>query len=131
MKDQPPNRRNMKVNVNHPSFISFLENISDNILSAIKIKEYFTLTPTKKLTVSYTVLNLLKTSSKVKANLSDKELKNFIAVLCKKNEEAENYEFAAVLNDIVTNYDVINNMQPKTPKPKVAKTPKKDIETPE
>ena len=131
MKDQPPNRRHMNINVNHPSFISFLENISNNILSAIKIKEYFGLTPTKKLTVSYTVLNILKTSSKVKANLSDKELKSFIAVLCKKNEESENYEFAAVLNDIVTNYDVINKMQPKKPKPRKPKTPKKNPETPE
>ena len=37
MGDKEQNRRDMKVNVNHPSFISFLENISQNILSAIKI----------------------------------------------------------------------------------------------
>ena len=84
-----PNRQPMKVNVNHPSFISFLETISNNILSAIKIEEYFNLTAAKKLTVSFTVLNLLKNSAKVKANLSDTELKSFISVLCKKNEEAE------------------------------------------
>ncbi len=108
----------MKVNVNHPSFISFLENISENILSAIKIEEYFKLTPTKKLTVSYTVLNLLKNSAKVKSNLSDEELKSFIAVLCKKNEDAENYEFASVLNDIVKNYDVVNKIPPKKNPPK-------------
>jgi len=112
MKDSNSNRRHMKVNVNHPSFISFLENISENILSAIKIEEYFNLTPAKKLTVSYTVLNLLKNSAKVKANLSDEELKSFISVLCKKNEEVENYEFAAVLNDVVKNYDVISKTPP-------------------
>jgi len=100
----------MKVNVNHPSFISFLESISNNILSAIKIEDYFNLTPDKKLTVSFTVLNILKNSAKVKANLSDAELKSFITVLCKKNEENENYEFAAVLNDVVTNYDKINEI---------------------
>ena len=120
----------MKVNVNHPSFISFLENISENILSAIKIDEYFKLPASKKLTVSYTVLNLLKNSAKVKANLSDQELKNFVVVLCKKNEEAENYEFAAVLNDVVNNYEIINKVRTKKPIPMKTKTPKKNPETP-
>jgi hypothetical protein len=103
-------RNNMKVNVNHPSFISFLEAISNNILSAIKLEDYFGLTAEKKITVSFTVLNLIKNSAKVKANLSDAELKSFIIVLCKKNEENENYEFAAVLNDVIKNYEVISNL---------------------
>jgi len=116
MAKENPNRRHMKVNVNHPSFISFLENISQNILSAIKIEDYFELTDKKKLMVSFTVLNLLKNSAKVRANLSDSELRNFIAVLCKKNEDAENYEFAAVLNDVVNNYDTVSKMKPTTKK---------------
>ena len=134
MEDKEKNRRDMKVNVNHPSFISFLENISQNILSAIKIDEYFKLSEEKKLTVSYTVLNLLKNSAKVKANLSDDDLKNFISVLCKKNEDAENYEFAAVLNDVVKNFDTVNKLKPKPKKKPVAKkTPpkKKPAVTPE
>lgn len=121
-------QRRMKVNVNHPSFISFLENISQNILSAINIKEYFGLSDSKKLKVSFTVLNLLKNSAKVRANLSDSELKNFIAVLCKKNEEAENYEFAAVLNDVVKNFDSVSKMKPaikKEPTLVVSKKPNK------
>jgi len=109
----------MKVNVNHPSFISFLESISNNILSAIKLEDYFELNSEKKLTVSFTVLNLIKNSAKVKANLSDIELKSFIVVLCKKNEENENYEFAAVLNDVIKNYDVISNIS--TPNKKADK----------
>jgi hypothetical protein len=111
----------MRVNVNHPSFISFLETISNNILSAIKLDEYFNLTTEKKLAVSFTVLNLIKNSAKVKANLSDTDLKSFITVLCKKNEDNENYEFAAVLNDVVKNFEVINEMNTsskKTLKPK-------------
>jgi hypothetical protein len=100
----------MKVNANHPSFISFLENISSNILSGIKIENYFELTSEKKLAVSFTVFNLLKNSAKIKANLSDSELKSLIIVLCKKNEENENYEFAAILDDVVKNFDVINDM---------------------
>lgn len=121
MEDKEKNSRDMKVNVNHPSFISFLENISQNILSAIKIEEYFKLSAEKKITVSYTVLNLLKNSAKVKANLSDEDLKNFIAVLCKKNEDAENYEFAAVLNDVVNNFDTVSKLKPIQKKPPVAK----------
>ena len=100
----------MKVNVNHPSFISSLESISNNILSAIKIEDYFGLSPEKKLTVSFTVLNLIKNSAKIKANLSDTELKSFIMILCKKNEESENYEFAAILDDVVKNYKAINEL---------------------
>jgi hypothetical protein len=48
--------------------------------------------------------------AKVKSNLTDAELKSFIVVLWKKNEESENYEFAAVLNDIIKNFDLINEM---------------------
>jgi hypothetical protein len=106
----------MKVNVNHPSFISFLENISNNILSAIKIEDYFELSPEKKITISFTVLNLLKNSAKVKANLSDTELKSFITILWKKNEELENYEFAAVLSDVIKNYDTITKLFTSTKK---------------
>jgi hypothetical protein len=131
MKDQNSNKRDMKVNVNHPSFISFLENISENILSAIKIEEYFKLTTAKKLQVSFTVLNLIKNSAKVKANLSDEELKSFISVLCKKNEEAENYEFAAVLNDVIDNYDRIIKIQPKKKTVNKNPTPTSGVETQE
>jgi predicted nucleic-acid-binding Zn-ribbon protein len=122
--------QNMKVNVTHPSFISFLESISANILSTIKIDEYFGLSPEKKLNVSFTVLNLIKNSAKVKANLSDCDLKRFIVVLCKKNEETENYEFAAVLNDITENFDRLTNLADPIKKPVRAKKTNKDINLP-
>jgi len=127
MEDKEQNRRDMKVNVNHPSFISFLENISQNILDAIKIDQYFDLSEEKKVMISYTVLNLLKNSAKVKVNLSDEDLKNFIAVLCKKNEEAEHYEFAAVLNDVVKNFNAVNKLN-STPKKKMAPKKKNPID---
>lgn len=114
---------NMKVNINHPSFISFLTSITNNVLSAIKIDDYFTLTQEKKLTVSFTVLNLIRNGAKVKTNLTDDELKQFITVLCKKNEENENYEFAAVLHDVIKNFDTINNLS--TQDKKLTKTTKK------
>lgn len=106
----------MKVNTSHPSFISFLESISTNILTTIKIEDYFALTSEKKLNVSFTVLNLIKSSARVKANLSDEDLKSFITVLCKKNEETENYEFAAVLNDVVDNFDRLLELSNSTKK---------------
>ena len=50
----------MKVNVNHPSFISFLETVSTNILSNVNIENYFTLPQEKKMSVLYMVFKLLK-----------------------------------------------------------------------
>lgn len=110
----------MKVNVNHPSFISFLETLSNNILSSIKIEDYFKLNQDKKIAVSFTVLNLLKNSAKIKANLSNTDLKSFILVLRKKNEEKEHYEFAAVLDDVLKNFDIITSDLTET----VKKSPK-------
>lgn len=106
----------MKVNVTHPSFISFLENITNNILSSIKIDDYFTLNKEKKLSISFTVLNLLRNGAKIKANLTDQELKSFINVLWKRTEEKENYEFAAVLDDVLKNFDRINELSNSTKK---------------
>jgi len=118
----------MKVNTTHPSFISFLEGVSTQILTAIKIDDYFALTPEKKLNVSFTVLNLIKTSARVKANLSDAELKSFITVLCKKNEENEHYEFAAVLNDVIENFNRLTDLSKSTKKPvRQTKKSNKDI----
>lgn len=100
----------MRVNVNHPSFITFLENVTNAVLSNISVENYFQLVPEKKLGVQFAVLKLMKNSIKVRAKLTDLELKSFVVVLWKKNEEEENYEFAAILNDIATNFDTVNNV---------------------
>ena len=100
----------MRVNVNHPSFVTFLENVTNTILSNISVDNYFQLVPEKKLAVQYAVLKLMKNSIKVRAKLTDLELKSFVIVLCKKNEEVENYEFAAILSDIVQNFDSVNDV---------------------
>jgi len=118
----------MKVNTTHPSFISFLEDTSTKILTAIKIEDYFGLIPEKKLNVSFTVLNLIKTNARIRANLSDNDLKNFITVLRKKYEEIENYEFAAVLNDVEDNFDRLTELSNSTKKPvRQVKKSNKDI----
>lgn len=117
----------MKVNVNQSSFITFLESITNNILSSIKIDDYFTLNNEKQLAVSFTVLNLLRNSAKVKANFTDEELKAFILTLRDKNEEIENYEFAAVLNDVIKNYEVINNLSSQPKKATTKQNKKTDV----
>ena len=98
----------MKININHPSFISFLDNVTNSILSNITIENYFKLTQEKKMSVLYTVFKLMKKSLSVRAKLSDAEMIAFVTVLWKKNEEAENYEFAAILHDIANNFEAVN-----------------------
>ena len=107
-------RNDMRVNINHPSFITFLDGITNNILSSVKYKTYFSLPDNKKISIQYFVLKIMKNSFKTKAKLSDEELRSFVVVLWKKNEEKENFELAAILNDIRNNFDKINELS--TPK---------------
>jgi hypothetical protein len=104
----------MNVNVNHPSFISFLENVTNSILSSVTVDNYFGLPQEKKLGVQYMVFKLMKNSVKVRAKLTDLELRSFVTVLWKKNEESENYEFASILNDIAQNFDSVNEFTKPT-----------------
>lgn len=116
----------MRVNVNHPSFISFLDNVSNVILSHTSVDNYFSLNNDKKLGVQYIVFKLMKNSVKMRATLTDSELRSFVIVLCKKNEESENYEFAEILKDISTNFDKVNEVtKPKKRQSKIIKTDKK------
>ena len=103
-------KKTMKVNVNHPTFILFLDNVTTNILSNVTVDNYFSLSQEKKLGTQYMVYKLMKNSVKVRAKLTDDELRSFVDVLWKKNEESENYEFAAVLNDISKNFDMVNEV---------------------
>jgi hypothetical protein len=119
----------MKININHPTFISFLEKISNNIITSVNVTDYFTLPSDQKLTISYTVFSLIRNVAKLKTNLNESELKAFITILWKKNEENENYELAEVLNDVISNFDKINEVSSKTiKKPPVKRTKKPDIE---
>ena len=93
--------------MNNNNFLSFLDKTTKTILKKINIKNYFILTEDQKLTICYTVFNLLKTTSKV--SLHDDDFKRFLFYLRKKNEVEENYEFASIINDIVKNFDKIIN----------------------
>jgi hypothetical protein len=103
-------KETMNVNTNHPTFVSFLENVTANILSNVTIDNYFSLNSDKKLSIQYMVFKLLKNSVRVRAKLTDAELKSFVSVLMVKNEDIENYEFSAILKDIAGNFDVINEV---------------------
>ena len=59
----------MNVNINHPSFIAFLENVTASILSNISVENYFKLTNDKKLAVQYMVFKLLKNSMELEVNV--------------------------------------------------------------
>lgn len=111
------------MNYNHPTLVKFLEIVSTAILSKFEISNYFTLPKEKKSALSYLIFKELKTSSKRAFRLTDLELRSMITVLCKRSEEQENYEFAAALNDILKNFELINEpVKPVRRKPKNIKT---------
>lgn len=100
----------MKLNLEHPSIIKFLIEVSDNVLKNVSIGSYFKLTGEKKTTLIYVVFKLIKSSVMFHVKLSDLEYRTFLTALQKKNEEIENYEFAAILREICTNFDSINEV---------------------
>lgn len=104
------NEKNMKVNTTHPSFVTFLESVTDTILSSVNIENYFSLPQDKKMNVLYVVFKLMRTATKVRAKFTDDEMRDFVTVLLKSNEKIENYEFAAILKDICNNFDSINEV---------------------
>jgi hypothetical protein len=110
----------MNINLNHPSFIAFLENMTNNILSNVTVENYFKISTEKKLGIQYMVFKLIKSSISHRAKLSDDELKSFLVVLWKRNEESENYEFAGILRDITNNFDTVSeHITQKTIKRKI------------
>lgn len=114
----------MRININHPSFLSFIDNINQSVMSHSPVDTYFSMSLDKKMSTLYLVFKVLKNSVSLRAKLSDDELKSFIDILCKKNEEYENYEFAAMLKDILNNFDVVNEFV--KPKKRQGKTIKVD-----
>lgn len=100
----------MNININHPSVIQFLSEITQNIVSNVSVENYFKLTEENKLVISYSALKLIKNSVDKRTKLNDLEFRALIAALWKKNEENENYEIAAILNHISKNYESINDI---------------------
>jgi hypothetical protein len=103
-------KKKMKVNINQQSFVAFLENVTETIVSSVNVENYFSLPQDKKMNVLYVVFKLMKNSLKVRTKFSDEDLKDFVNVLMKSNVNSENYEFAAILKDISNNFDSINEV---------------------
>lgn len=114
----------MRINVNHPSFLNFIDNVNQTVITHSPVETYFSMTLDKKMSTLYVVFKLLKNAVNVRAKLTDDELKSFIEILCKKNEEYENYEFAAMLKDILHNFELVNEFV--KPKKRQGKTIKVD-----
>ena len=100
----------MRANINQQSFITFLENVTESIVSSVNIENYFSLPQDKKMNVLYVVFKLMKNALKVRTKLTDEQVKEFVDALMKYNERSENYEFAAILKDISNNFDSINEV---------------------
>ena len=104
-------------------------NVTKIILSEIDIKNYFNNTIEKRIKLQKATLTILKKSLKTRALVSDTEIKAFVIVHQKKNEESENYEFAAILRDISNNFDAVNELTKTTPRrSKTIKTDKTNNE---
>lgn len=112
----------MKINVKHPSFASFVDEISTTILNSISVDNYFTLTKDSKLGVQYIAYKFIHNAISVRVTVNDDELKTFIGIIWKKNVENEMYEFAAVLKDIIDNFDLVSNETKQSTKRPAKKT---------
>lgn len=98
------------INVNNPSVIKFLSEITTNIMSNISVDQFFTISQENKLSVYCLVLKIIKNATESRVKLTDVEFRAFLTALWKKNEESENYEIAAILFGITSNYDSINEL---------------------
>ena len=99
----------MSININHPTFILFLESVTNNILSHVQIENYFSFSKEKKISTQYVILTIMKNSMNVSSKLTDTDLKTFVDILWNKNERMENYEMAGALKDVSENFTIIND----------------------
>jgi len=95
------------INVNNPSVIKFISDITNTIVSNIAVDHYFSLSKDKKMNILYAVFKIIKTTSETRVKLDDLQFRAFLSALWKRNEESENYEIAAILFDIINNYEAI------------------------
>jgi len=100
----------MSPNINHPSVIKFLSEITSNIVSSISIENYFEMSEDSKTALNYAVFKIIKGNTEKRVKIGEIEFKALLVALWKKNEEAENYEVAAIINNINKNYDSIKEI---------------------
>lgn len=115
------NEKVMKVNINHPSFLSYIDEITNNVHSIVSLNNYFLLNNDAKLGIQFIVFKYIDSSLKIRISVEEEDIKNFLVILRKKTDENENYELSAVLKDIISNFELITTKQ----KPKTTKTTRK------
>lgn len=114
----------MSANINHPSVIKFLSDLTSNIVSSISIENYFEMSEESKTALNYAVFKIIKNSTDKRVNIGESEFKALLVALWKKNEDAENYEVAAILDGVIKNYESIKEISKPiktTKKPKIDK----------
>lgn len=108
-------------NINHPTVVTFMTNVSKHIQETLTLNEYFKLTSERRKVITSAAFKMVKNSIPNNVKFTDEQIKSFLNALLAKNEESENYELSAVMKNILDNYDSLN--KPKTRRPK--KTNKK------
>jgi hypothetical protein len=97
----------MKINVKHPTFQSYLEEVTTNILTLVSLDNYFILNNDAKIGIQFIVLKYIDSSLKIRLSIEEDDIRKFIHVLLKKSNENENYEFSSVLKDLNINFDLL------------------------
>jgi hypothetical protein len=100
----------MRVNINHPTFVAFIDTVTTNVSTNIDTTNYFTVPQEKKVGVWYIALKLIRLSAKRRAKFSETELQDLIKVILKRCEDNEEYEFAAIMKDLLKNYDSVSSL---------------------
>lgn len=119
----------MRFNVEHPSFLDFMRNMSFSINQVISTKDYYNLKDEKKPKVQLVILRILsETMNKRLKNFPKNDLGELIDILRIKNAEHEDYELAGLLRDIHSNYDdLYGKLQPKSRTRKIKTIDEKKI----
>lgn len=97
----------MKITADHPSFISYLNDVTNQAIENIDINRYFSFTNEEKIKAQFIVFTLIEKKIKSNITILSEQLKTFLYILIKKNENIERYETSALLNDIIKNFDEI------------------------
>lgn len=121
-------KNEMKIDVNHPTFIALIDTVINNITTNIFVKKYFVLNQEQKLTEQIKTFKIISNSIKSKIKLEEAEYKTFIMILLKRTEERELYETSELIKGVNTNFGVIyEGMKPvKKPTTRKIKTNNKN-----
>jgi hypothetical protein len=111
----------MKIDINHPSFLNFIDNVISNITTNVHIDKYFNLTYEQRLAEQLKVFKVIGSSLRNGVKLSELEYRSFVTVVLKKSEENEKYELSAILKDISENFSGLYEVTKPIKKPTTRK----------